>query len=141
MVFLLQVGKGKNFWFVVGPVHIVYLKGLEIADHDPAGLLRLGQIPAVPPSLLERRQHGSVRLAFTLFEVDLHTLLLNQDASGREIAVNIFRGGRSIAVVNLYPFFKLDHRCGLFNAAYFAAGTAKNAVSPVFHRPDLASQR
>lgn len=70
------------------------------------------------PPLLERGQHGSVGLAFPLLEADPHAFLLNQDAGGGQIAVNLFRGSRSITVIDLYPSFKFDDRCRLLNAVY-----------------------
>ena len=59
-VFLLQVGQQYHLRLVVGPVHVMDLKCLEIADDDPAGLLWIGQEPSITPPLLERREHRPI---------------------------------------------------------------------------------
>ena len=59
-VFLLQVGQPDDLRLVVGPVHIMDLKCLEIADDGPAGLLWIGQEPSIAPPLLERREHRPI---------------------------------------------------------------------------------
>ena len=117
MVFLLQIGQFEDFRLIVGKAHIVDSELLEVAYYDPAGLFRLRQISAIAPSLLERGQHSPVRLALPLFQVDLHSLLLDQNAGSGNVAVNIFRGGRAIIVVNLYPFLKFDSGRGLLDPA------------------------
>ncbi len=115
---LFQIGKEKNLRLVIGAAHIVDMKLLEVADYNPTRLLRLGQIAAVTSPLLEGGQHGPVRLALPLFKVNFYALLLDQDAGCWQIAVNVFRGGGPITVINFYPFFKFDCGCGLFNTAH-----------------------
>ncbi len=112
---LLQVGQQENLRFVIGAVHIVDFKGLEITDHNPAGLLRIRQETTIAPSLLERREHRPIRLTLTLLQVDLHSLLLDQRPGSGNISVNIFCGGRAVIVHDFYSFFKFDGFRGLFS--------------------------
>lgn len=114
VVFFPQVREFEDFWLSIERVYIVDLKGLEIAGHDPAGLLRLGKIAAVPSPLQEGSQHRPIGLALSLLQVNLHSLLPDQGAGGWNVPVNIFRGGCAVIVYNLHPFFKFNYVRGVF---------------------------
>ena len=67
----------------------VYLKGLEITDYDPTGLFRIGQRSAISLCLLIRPQVCTIGLDFSLTQIDLYTLLLNQCTGLTNIAINV----------------------------------------------------
>ena len=73
----LQVRQLEDFRFIIGAVHVVDAELLEVADHNPAGILIVGQIPGIPPGLLEGGQHGPVRLLVTLCQINIPSLLLD----------------------------------------------------------------
>ena len=102
MILPLQVGKSHDLRLVVGPVHVVYLKGLEVADDDPAGILVVGQIPGIAPGLLEGGQAGAVRLPGAFAKTDIPALLLNEDAGVPDEAVN------EAGVVQFHGDLKID---------------------------------
>ena len=87
-----QVGQGQHLRLPVGEVHVVDLKGLEVAHHDPPGLLRLGQIGPIPPGLLIGGQEGAVRLLIATGQHDVLALLLHQHPGLGNIAVDKLGG-------------------------------------------------
>lgn len=78
VIVLLQFGEQHLLRRVVGPVHVVDVKLLEVADHDPAGALVVIQIARIAPRLLIRGQHGAVRLLDALAKIDVVALLLDE---------------------------------------------------------------
>ena len=110
MKFLFQVGEGKDLRLIVGTVHIVDFKGLKIADDDPAGVLVVGQITSVAAGLTKGGQHTAVRLLVALPQINILSLLLNQDAGVCNITVN------EADVVQLDGEFKGNIFFRLFNA-------------------------
>ncbi len=116
VMLFLQILQLDDIRFAIGVTHIVDFKYLKVADHNPAGLLRLGQIAAVPPPLLKWGQHCPIRLALTLSQVNLESLLLNQHTGRGYVAVNIFGGSRAIIVHDLHPLFKFHDLRWLLHA-------------------------
>ena len=88
VVLLLQVRQLEDFRLVIGTVHIVNLKFLEVADHNPAWNLVIRQIPGIAAGLLIRGQHTAVRLLVPFPQINVPAFLLNQDTGGFNIAVN-----------------------------------------------------
>ena len=85
------------------------LKFPEIADNDPARTLIIIQVRAIAPSLLIRCQQRIIRLLFTLAQVNVDALLLNDDSCFRNISINKLR--RLFAVLHIIHqnrLFKLD---------------------------------
>ena len=92
----------QDLRLVVGPVHVVYLKGLEVADDDPAGILVMGQISGIAPGLLEGSQAGAVRLPGAFAKTDIPALLLDEDAGVPDETVD------ETGMVQLYGDLKVD---------------------------------
>ena len=104
-----QVGQGQHLRLSVGEVHVVDLKGLEIAHHDPPGLLRLGQIGPIPPGLLIGGQEGAVGLLIAPGQHDVLALLLHQHPGLGDVAVDEFGGALPRAgVVHLHTALEAD---------------------------------
>jgi len=90
VVLLLQVGQLEDFRLVVGPVHVVDPKRLEIADHDPTGLLGRRKVAAIPPRLLVEGQEGTVGLLVAFTQINILALLLNKNTGCGKVGVNEF---------------------------------------------------
>ena len=87
-IFFFQIGKKYNFWLVIGTVHVVDMELTEIADHNPAGILVVGQIPGIPAGLSIGRQNRTIRLLGPSLQIHISALLLNQNAGFRDETIN-----------------------------------------------------
>ena len=87
-IILLQICQHQYFRLAVGKVHIVDLKGLEITDHDPSRRLIKREVSGITAGLLVRRQHLTVRLLISFFQINVRAFLLNQNAGISQITVN-----------------------------------------------------
>ena len=68
----------EGFRLVVGPVHVVDLKLLKVADHDPPGVLIMGKEPGIAAGLFVGTQEGPVRLLVAPVQVYAGAFLLNE---------------------------------------------------------------
>ena len=83
-------------------IHIVNMEFTEIADDDPARILIMGKIARIAARLLEGGEHGAVGLLVAFAQVDILTLLLDQNAGGLDQAVD--KGG----VAQFHAHLKFD---------------------------------
>ena len=77
-IFFFQVGKFDNFRGIVGPIHIMDMKLLEVTDNDPTRILIVWLITRIATGQLEWGEKGAVRLFVPLFKVDVQTFLFNR---------------------------------------------------------------
>ena len=112
VVFLFQFRQRNHFRGIIGAVHVVDVKLLEIADHNPSGIHIVGQITSIAAGLLERGQHGAVTLLVALSQVNVCTLLLNQYMGIFQITIN------EAGMAELHRHFKFDCIHCLFYAEH-----------------------
>ena len=79
-ILCFQFAQQNHFWRIVGPVHIMDMEFTKITSNNPPGFSVERQFIRIPFGLLERCQHGSVRLLGTFEQINAQALLLNQNA-------------------------------------------------------------
>ena len=75
---------------------------LEIADDDPARVLIVGQIARISTGLLEWREHLTIGLLVALAQIDILSLLFDQNAGRLDQTVN------KAGMAQLYAHLKFD---------------------------------
>ena len=121
-VFLFQVLEEHDLRVAVGAVVVVDVELFEIGDHDPARILVVGQVARVAPGLLVGRHKGAVRLLIALREVDILSLLLDEDAGFFDVGVDEAGVGKLHRQLKGEPLFRLLH------AVYLAQQSAPKGL-------------
>lgn len=115
VILLFQVTQLDDLRVTGGALHVVDVELGKVAGDDPPGPLGVGQLGGVAFGLLERGQQGTVGLLDGLVQLFAQALLLNEDMSGRDKAVNetgvvqhnlIFKGDELVRF--LYPVDLLE---------------------------------
>ena len=114
VIFLRKIFQQNHLGRASRLLHVVYMELLEIACHDPAGPLGIGQLRRVAFRLLEGREQRPVRLFDRLHQILFGTLLLNHHMGGRDHAVD------EAGVVQVHLVFKGNKLLRFFHAADIA---------------------
>ena len=112
IVFFFKVFQFNNFWFSAWVVHIVHIECAEIAGHDPARVLRYGQLQNVPFGLFKRCQQRPVRLLDGLVQILAQPFLLNQNMGRGNHAIN------KAGVVEVDLLLKLNELLRVFDSIH-----------------------
>lgn len=101
MPFILEIGKTNDFGRSFGPIHIIYMKLLEIAKNYPSWVLADRKFRDITPCLSKWSERVSITLRNTGMKVLTYALLLNQDFCRRNAGIN------ETCPINMGTFLKL----------------------------------
>ena len=77
VIFLFQIGQMNHFRRVIGMLHVMHLKGSEVAGDNPSGSHRQRQTSGIATRLLIWREFRSITLLSLGCKVDMRAFLLN----------------------------------------------------------------